>query len=80
MESKASGGFVYQTDMFEEGEKPYGVMTFAGLDSLLLCHLEKNDPRVEAALDWISKNYSVTEHPGRGDESLYFYYASMAKP
>lgn len=75
-----SGGFVYRPQAAEGGtSQPYGAMTFAGLNSLLFCSVSTEDPRVQDALRWVKRNFSVTEHPGRGQVSLYYYYYTMSK-
>jgi squalene-hopene/tetraprenyl-beta-curcumene cyclase len=56
------------------GLRSYGSMTYAGFKSLLYADLTKNDPRTQAALKWISDNYSVTENPGQGTAGLFYYY------
>lgn len=79
---KASGGFVYRPDLLDldgDAAAPYGAMSFAGLDSLLLCQVSKDDQRVRDALSWIGKHYATTENPGHGDLGLYYYFATMAK-
>jgi squalene-hopene/tetraprenyl-beta-curcumene cyclase len=38
-----------------------------------------DDPRVKAALNWISKFYTVEENPGQGTKGLYYYYHTFAK-
>jgi squalene-hopene/tetraprenyl-beta-curcumene cyclase len=81
---KNDGGFIYDSKgrSFSESDgKPlsYGSMTYAGLKSYLYAGVDKNDPRAKAAWDWIRGNYSVTEHPGMGDKSLYYYYHVLAK-
>lgn len=86
----ASGGFAYSPDLPSNnglptdrsgGEKvvPYGSMTFAGLKSLIFCNLEKSDPRVQRALTWVGRNFSVEEHPNFGQNSIYYYFQTMAK-
>lgn len=83
----ATGGFAYKPgalqvpnhDLSNENSNVYGGMTYAGLDSLLLCDVEMSDPRVQDVFSWIEQNYSVETHPGKGDLSLFFYYATMAK-
>jgi len=69
--------------------RSYGSMTYAGLKSMIYAGLAKDDPRVKAAWDWISKNYTVDVNPGfpnadpkAGDMSrygLYYYYHTMAR-
>jgi len=56
-----------------------GAMTYAGVKSYIYAGVSKNDPRVKAAWDWIRGHYTVAEHPGMGDTSLYYYYHTMAK-
>lgn len=63
----------------EGGLKSYGTMTYAGLKSMIYAGLTKEDPRVKAAYDWISKFYSVDENPGQGTKGLYYYYHTFAK-
>lgn len=61
----------------------YGSMTYAGIKSLIYAGVDKNDPRVQKALEWIRKNYTVDENPGmpksRNQQGLYYYYHTMAK-
>ena len=54
-------------------------MTYAGLKSFMYANLEKEDPRVQAAMDWIGKNYTVRENPGMGSQGLYYYFHTFAK-
>jgi squalene-hopene/tetraprenyl-beta-curcumene cyclase len=80
------GGFVY-LPTYEEpkgrdaegGLRSYAAMTYAGLKSMIYAGLTKDDKRVKAAHEWISKNYSVEKHPGREYSGLYYYYQTMAK-
>jgi len=79
------GGFLYHNQPETEGARAaeglrsYGGMTYAGLKSMIYAGLSKEDKRVQAALDWIAKHYTVTENPGRGAAGLYYYYQTMAK-
>jgi squalene-hopene/tetraprenyl-beta-curcumene cyclase len=61
----------------------YASMTYAGIKSLIYAGVEKNDPRVKAAWEWIRKHYSVEENVGMPKErrlmGLYYYYHTMAK-
>jgi squalene-hopene/tetraprenyl-beta-curcumene cyclase len=54
--------------------RSYGTMSYAGLLSFIYADLPKTDPRVTAALDWLSKNYTLEENPGLGGQGLYYYY------
>ena len=79
------GGFIYYNQPDPEGTREteglrsYGGMTYAGLRSMIYAGLTPEDKRVAAALSWISKNYSVTENPGRGAAGLFYYYMMMAR-
>ncbi|MDR1963948.1 MAG: terpene cyclase/mutase family protein [Planctomycetaceae bacterium] len=80
------GGFIYvnqpgasRMESAEESLRSYGAMTYAGLKSMIYAGLNKDDKRVKAAFDWISKHYSVKEHPGRGANGLFYYYHTMSK-
>ncbi len=83
------GGFVYFPENSKAGEqnlangktalRSYGSMSYAGLLSFIYAQVDKNDPRVKAVIDWLSKNYTLDENPGMGQEGLYYYYHTMAK-
>lgn len=78
------GGFVYDStgESKAKGSGDHasmGAMTYAGLESYIYCGISKDDPRARAAWDWIRGHYTVAEHPGQGDMSLYYYYHTMAK-
>ena len=60
------------------GLRSYGSMTYAGFKSLVYSGLTQEDPRTQAALEWIGKNYSVTENPGQGTAGLFYFYHSFA--
>jgi len=59
--------------------RAYGSMTYAGFKSYAYAQLEKDDPRVLAAREWIERNYTLEENPGVGDEGRYYYYLTFAK-
>ena len=54
-------------------------MTYAGLKSMVFAGLTAEDPRVKAALEWISNHYSVQENPGLGQQGVYYYFQIFAK-
>jgi squalene-hopene/tetraprenyl-beta-curcumene cyclase len=54
-------------------------MTYAGVKSMIYCGVSKDDPRIQKAYDWITKNYTVEENPGIGTKALYYYYMVFAK-
>jgi squalene-hopene/tetraprenyl-beta-curcumene cyclase len=59
--------------------RSYGSMTYAGYKSLLFAGLAKNDPRVLAALEWITSHYTMNENPGLGQQGLFYYRLAMAR-
>jgi squalene-hopene/tetraprenyl-beta-curcumene cyclase len=67
--------------------RSYGSMTYALLKSYLLCELDAKDPRVSAALQWISKNWQLDWNPGmeyrekpeQKYEGLFYYYLTLAR-
>lgn len=61
------------------GLRSSGVMTYAGLKTFLHAGVDKNDARVKAAIDWISRHYSLDENPGQKDAGLYYYYHTFGK-
>jgi len=75
------GGFTYMPGYSPHGESgSYGGMTSAGLLSLLFADADKNDPRVQAAYNWIRSNYTVQTNPGAKDnQGLFYYYNVFAK-
>lgn len=58
--------------------KSYGSMTYALLKCFIFAGVSKDDPRVQAAYDWIASHYTVEENPGLGQQGLYYYYNTMA--
>nr|WP_319494727.1 prenyltransferase/squalene oxidase repeat-containing protein [uncultured Desulfobacter sp.] len=86
---KNKGGFVDYPGFSKAGEetlpngiqilRTYGSMTCTGLLSFAFTDFEKDDPRVQAAYEWLKKNYTLDENPGLGQQGLYYYYYSMAK-
>ena len=82
------GGFVYtaanggQTMAGKEadgGLRSYASMTYAGLKSMIYAGLGRDDPRVKAALAYITRHYTLDENPGLGQQGLYYYYHTFAK-
>ena len=83
------GGFVYFPGNSKAGEmtladgsttlRSYGSMTYAGLLSFIYAELERDDPRVQAAYNWITRHYTLEENPGLGMQGLYYNYHTMAK-
>lgn len=80
------GGFIYAPDGeskagLDESDKPrsYASMTYAGLLSFIYANVDEDDSRVQAAVDWIKKHFTVEENYGMGQEGLYYNYHTMAK-
>jgi squalene-hopene/tetraprenyl-beta-curcumene cyclase len=61
------------------GLRSYASMTYAGLKSMIYAGLSREDPRVKAALAYITQHYSLDENPGLGQQGLYYYYHTFAK-
>ena len=75
----AAGGESFAGKTPEGGLRSYGSMTYAGLKSMIFAGLTKDDPRVQAAVEWLAKHYTFTENPGMGDAGLYYYFQTAAK-
>jgi squalene-hopene/tetraprenyl-beta-curcumene cyclase len=82
------GGFIYSPTSEGDskagrndlgGLRSYGSMTYAGLKSMIYAAVDKEDPRVKSAVDWLRRHWSVKENPGMGQVGLYYYYHTMAK-
>ena len=86
---KDKGGFIYfpGNSKFEEEDqasgkktlRSYGSISYAGLLSYIYARMDRNDPRVQAAYEWLRRNYTLEENPGMGQQGLYYYYHTMAK-
>jgi hypothetical protein len=59
--------------------RAYGSMTYSGFKSYLYANLAKDDPRVTAALRWISQSYALNQNPGMNFEGLYYYYVVFGR-
>jgi squalene-hopene/tetraprenyl-beta-curcumene cyclase len=61
----------------------YGSMTYALLRCYHLAGVDVNDPRIQAAVGWISKNWVLDKNPGmpagQEGDGLYYYYATVGK-
>ena len=82
------GGFYYTgalskqdeaRETAEGGLRSYGSMTYSGLKSMIYAGLDKDDPRMKAAIGWIRKNYGLKSNPGMGSAGLYYYYHTFAR-
>jgi squalene-hopene/tetraprenyl-beta-curcumene cyclase len=93
------GGFFYSTNPEKaakagcreiNGKKvinSYGSMTYTGIKIFIYAGMDKKDPRVQGAFNWIKDRYTVVEHPGfpydpvkrhhlRG---LFYYYRVFSR-
>lgn len=76
------GGFAYYPGYSfapAGGWTSTGSMTHAGIKSFLFLDLDPKDPRVQAAVKWIAKHYTVDENPGLGANGYYYYVDVFAK-
>lgn len=80
------GGFIYAPDASSKAGKDengaprsYASMTYAGLLSFIYAGVDRDDKRVEAAVDWIRRHYTLEENPPIGKQGLYYNYHTMAK-
>src|SRR6185437_160834 len=80
------GGLVYVPDPDDKkhktpdgGLRSLGAMTYGGLKSFLYAGVNKDDPRVKGAVNWIRRHYPLDENPGMGQAGLYYYYHTFGK-
>ncbi len=67
--------------------RSYGSMTYALLKGYLFAGLPREDPRVEAAWQWLRKNYTLDINPGfeasddpsSAYQGLFYYFTTMAR-
>ena len=67
--------------------RSYGSMTYALLKSYLLAGIPGDDPRVQAAVQWIRQNWTLAVNPGADPalgekvqhQGLYYYYLVLAQ-
>ncbi|NLX21991.1 MAG: terpene cyclase/mutase family protein [Phycisphaerae bacterium] len=89
------GGFIYSPANDGESKagtievdgrvrlRSYGSMTYAGFKSMLYARVDREDPRVRAAWEWIGRHYTLDSNPNMPEsqtqEGLYYYYHTFAK-
>jgi squalene-hopene/tetraprenyl-beta-curcumene cyclase len=89
------GGFIYSPHNGGESKagtvtikgrpqlRSYGSMTYAGFKSMLYADVDRKDPRIQNAISWIRRHYTLDENPnmpGRQSlEGLYYYYHTFAR-
>ncbi len=59
--------------------RSYGSMTYAGFKSYIYADLQRDDPRVQAAYNWLRENYTLEENPGIGTDGYYYYLITMSR-
>ncbi len=97
-EGDNNGGFVYAPGTASDptvgeskagvgvsgaGLRSYGSMTYVGFKSLIYAGLNREDPRVVAAMNWIRRYWRLDSNPNmpavRSLQGLYYYYHAFAK-
>ncbi|HMJ90443.1 MAG TPA: hypothetical protein VK530_11530, partial [Candidatus Acidoferrum sp.] len=88
-DTRDRGGFVYDPATTKSASvtnasgkvslRSYGSISYAGLLSYLYADVKQSDPRVQAVLDWLHSNYSLTENPGLDQQGYYYYLHLMTK-
>jgi squalene-hopene/tetraprenyl-beta-curcumene cyclase len=80
------GGLTYVPDPDDNkhatgdgGLRSLGAMTYAGLKSFLYAGVDRKDPRVQGAVKWIRRHYTLDENSGMGQSGLYYYFHTFAK-
>ncbi len=63
--------------------RSYGSMTYAGFKSMLYAGVDRNDVRVQRAMDWIRRHYTLEHNPNlpeaQSKQGLYYYYHVFAR-
>jgi squalene-hopene/tetraprenyl-beta-curcumene cyclase len=67
--------------------RSYGSMSYALLKSYIFCGVPKDDPRMQALVGWLQKNYTLDVNPGftgakdpsEPYQGLFYYLHTMAK-
>lgn len=59
--------------------RAYGSVSYAGFKSYLYAGLKKDDPRVQAVMDFCRRHYTVKENPNFGSDGQYYYYVAFAR-
>ncbi len=63
--------------------RTYGSMTYGGFKSYLYAKLDRNDPRVVAAYDWVRNNYTLEQNPGMPEaqklQGYYYYFLTFSR-
>ena len=89
------GGFIYTPandgeskagNVIVEGKvqlRTYGSMTYAGFKSMLYADVDRKDPRVQRAFEWIRGHYTLDSNPnmpqGQSRQGLFYYFHVFAR-
>jgi squalene-hopene/tetraprenyl-beta-curcumene cyclase len=83
------GGFFYRPNESKAGSRDgadattnlvsSGSMSYAGLKSMIYARMNRQDQRVKGAMDYLLKNYSLSENPGMGQGAYFYYLHIMTK-
>ena len=57
----------------------YGLMSYAGLTSFIYAEVDRSDPRVKSAFEWVKNNYNLERNVNLKHDGLMYYYLTMAK-
>ena len=84
--SPANGGESKAGTRIIDGQpqlRSYGSMTYAGFKSLLYARIDREDVRVQRAVDWIRRYYTLDHNPNMPHahslQGLYYYYHVFAR-
>ena len=88
-DAKNLGGFIYYPGNSMAGSetnangvvalRSYGSISYAGLLSYIYADVRPEDPRVQAVLTWLRRNFSLDENPGLGRQGYFYYLHLMTK-
>lgn len=83
------GGFFYKPGESKAGTttndagkivfRSYASMTYVGMLALMYADVSREDVRIQSAMDWASKHWSLEENPGMGSQGLFFFYNIISK-
>lgn len=83
------GGFAYHpqeskagTIESEDGKvyfRSFGSMTYAGLLSLIYADVDRSDLRIQSALEWSVRHWSLEQNPGMEKQGYYYFLNVLTK-
>ncbi len=59
--------------------RAYGSATYMGFKSYIYADLDRDDPRVQLAYDWIRNHYTLEENPGVAMQGYYYYLLTFSR-